>query len=378
MATKKKKRKTNKRNVAVIVMCAVLAFILIVVLCAYLILKSYIGKINHVDGDDWNITVNTDETQTDEDGNIVVETTMSEEINSSGAENFGNGEGVEKDYVKNILLIGVDNRHFENILSNPGNSDSIILVSINSKTKKIYLTSIMRDTAAYIQYTDALKQKAEAMGKTYSDGYDKINVANARGGPEFLLDIVEGNFKVKVDDYILVDFYSLIDIIDVLGGIPMTITDAEAEAANNYIRDMDFDRHVEDWETANVLSGGGSLILNGVQAVGYARERQTSGSDFNRTSRQRAVIEQIIIKAKKMSVSQLNDLVNTLFPKVYTNMTEGAILGMVADAVTYLGYDVEQLRVPFDGMYESVSGGNLLPDYEATIEKLQSIIFATE
>ena len=99
MATNKKKRKTNKRNVAVIVMCAVLAFILIVVLCAYLILKSYIGKINHVDGDDWNITVNTDETQTDEDGNIVVETTMSEEINSSGAENFGNGEGVEKDYV---------------------------------------------------------------------------------------------------------------------------------------------------------------------------------------------------------------------------------------------------------------------------------------
>ena len=118
MATKRKKRKTNKRNVAVIVMCAALAFILIVVLCAYLILKSYIGKINHVDGDDWNITVNTDETQTDEDGNIVVETTMSEEINSSGAENFGNGEGVEKDYVKNILLIGVDNRHFENILSN--------------------------------------------------------------------------------------------------------------------------------------------------------------------------------------------------------------------------------------------------------------------
>lgn len=379
MATNKKKRKTNKRNVAVIIMCAVLAFVLIVVLCAYLILKSYIGKINHVDSDDWNnISVDTGETHTDDDGNIISDTTMSPEINSSGAENFGDGEGMEKDYVKNIVLIGVDNRHFENILSNPGNSDAIILVSINSKTQKVYLTSIMRDTAAYIQYTDALKQKAAAMGKTYSDGYDKINIANARGGPEFLLDIIEGNFKIKVDDYILVDFYSLIDIIDVLGGIPMTLTDAEAEAANNYIRDMDFDRHVENWETANVLSGGGSLILNGVQAVGYARERQTSGSDFNRTSRQRAVIEQIIIKAKKMSVSQLNELVNTLFPKVYTNMTESDILGMVADAVTYLGYDIEQVRVPFDGMYESVSGGNLLPDYEATIEKLQSIIFATE
>ena len=142
----------------------------------------------------------------------------------------------------------------------------------------------------------------------------------------------------------------------------MTLTDAEAEAANNYIRDMDFDRGVSDWETANVLTGGGDLILNGVQAVGYSRERQTSGSDFNRTSRQRAV---------------MNDLANSILPKVYTNMSESEILGMVADAVTYLGYDLEQYRVPFDNMYESVNG-NLLPDYEATNQKLQDIIFATE
>ena len=143
------------------------------------------------------------------------------------------------------------------------------------------------------------------------------------------------------------------------------------------MRALDFDRGVSDWETANVLTGGGDLILNGVQAVGYSRERQTSGSDFNRTSRQRAVIEQIIVKAKKMSVTQLNDLANSILPKVYTNMSESEILGMVADAVTYLGYDLEQYRVPFDNMYESVNG-NLLPDYEATNQKLQDIIFATE
>ena len=373
-ANNKKKKKSNSKNIAIIATCSILALILIIVLCVYLVLKSYIGKINKVDPDDWsNITSNTNEVQTDDDGNVISDTTMSDEINSSGAENFGDGEGLEKDYVKNIVLIGVDNRHFENILYNPGNSDAIILVSFNSKTHKVYLTSSMRDTAAYIQYSDALKAKNSRL----KDGYDKINRANAVAGPEFLLDIIEGNFKIKVDDYILVDFYSLIDIIDILGGIPMTLTDAEAEAANNYIRDMDFDRGVSDWETANVLTGGGDLILNGVQAVGYSRERQTAGSDFNRTSRQRAVIEQIIVKAKKMSVTQLNDLANSILPKVYTNMSESEILGMVADAVTYLGYDLEQYRVPFDNMYESVNG-NLLPDYEATNQKLQDIIFATE
>ena len=374
MKQNKKKPKTNKRNTVVIITCAVLAFILILVLCAYLFIKSYVDKINHVDRGEWdNISVDESTGQTNENGDLVDNPTMSSEIDSQGAENFGDGKGVEMDYVKNYVLIGTDNRHFENLLTSPGNSDSIIVVSINSKTKKIYLTSIMRDTAAYIQYSDAMK----TAHPHWRDGYNKINEANARGGPEFLLDIIEGNFKIKVEDYVLVDFYNLIDIIDILGGIPMTLTDAEAEAANNYIRDMDFDRHVENWETANVLTGGGDLILNGVQAVGYARERQTAGSDFNRTSRQRAVIEQIIIKAKSMSLSKLDELADTILPKVYTNMTANEIMAMIPDAVTYLGYDVEQLRIPFDNMYESVDG-NLLPDYGATIEKLQSIIFATE
>ena len=71
MATNRRKRKTNKKNIAVIVTCAILAVILIVVLCAYLIIKSYVGKINKVDKDDWNITADSNEVQTDEDGNII-------------------------------------------------------------------------------------------------------------------------------------------------------------------------------------------------------------------------------------------------------------------------------------------------------------------
>lgn len=358
-----KKEKNRKR--AVIIILAVLTFILIFVLGIYMFIKAYVDKMNYMDKDDWNIVA--------EDDISHESPTELTNLNEQGADSFGNGEGIDKNYVKNIVLIGTDNRHFENITTKPGNSDSIIVVSINSKTKKIYLTSIMRDTAAYIQYTDEIKAKYN----NCKDGYDKINASNARGGPEFLLDIIEGNFKLKVDDYILVDFYSLIDIIDILGGIPMTVTDEEAAAANNYIRDMDFDRGVDNWETANILNGGGNLILNGVQAVGYARERQTVGADYNRTARQRAVIEQIIIKAKNMSLLKLDELADAVLPKVYTNMKSSEIMAMIPDALVYLNYDVEQLRIPFDNMYESIEG-YLLPDYDATIEKLHSIIFATE
>lgn len=366
-------KSSKKQNTILIVICAIVALLLIIVLCAYLILRDYVGRINFVDPSDWSIEYHeTSEAETDEEGNVIVDT-LPEEFNSMGEENFGDGTGVEKSYVKNYVLIGTDNRHFENILTMPGNSDAIMLVSVNTKTKKIYVTSIMRDTAVYIKYTDSMK----SAHPNWKDGYDKINAANARGGPEFLLDTIEGNFKVKVDDYVLVDFYSLIDIIDILGGIPMTVTDAEAAAANNYIRDMDFDRGITNWETANILEGGGDLILNGVQAVGYARERQTTGSDYNRTARQRAVIEQIIIKAKGMSVSKLDELAKTILPKVYTNMSENEVLGLISESIGYLGYDVEQLRVPFDGMY-TTPNGNLLPDYDATVSKLHDIIFATE
>lgn len=371
-ANKNEKKKSGKQNTALIVLCAIVALILVIVLCAYLVLKNYLGRINYVDPSDWSIEfIESTEPDTDEHGNIVE--SLPDEFNSIGEENYGDGTGIDKDYVKNYVLIGTDNRHFENIYTCPGNSDAIILVSVNTKTKKIYLTSIMRDTATYIKYTDDMKSKHSS----WKDGYDKINAANARGGPEFLLDTIEGNFKVKVDDYVLVDFYSLIDIIDILDGIPMTITDAEAEAANNYIRDMDFDRGIPNWETANILKGGGNLILNGVQAVGYTRERQTTGSDYTRTARQRAVIEQIMIKAKGMSVAKMDEMAKKILPKVFTNMSENEIIGLIPDAITYISYDVEQLRIPFDGMY-TTPNGNLLPDYDATVKKLHDIIFATE
>ena len=92
-ANNKKKKKSNSKNIAIIATCSILALILIIVLCVYLVLKSYIGKINKVDPDDWsNITSNTNEVQTDDDGNVISDTTMSDEINSSGAENFGDGD----------------------------------------------------------------------------------------------------------------------------------------------------------------------------------------------------------------------------------------------------------------------------------------------
>ena len=373
-----KKKKTNKGSIAIIVICGILTIVLIMVLCVYLLVKNYINKIDIVDPGQYVTNATTQPPETIEDGSDIGSEAQSE-VESEILEFVEGTEAVSKDYVKNILLIGIDNRHFEDPRIQPGNADAIILLSINEKTKDIYMTSFMRDLYIYLDYPPEIEAMKNPDGtQKYVDGYDKINRSNAVGGPELLLDTIENNFKIKVDQYVLINFYSLIDIIDVLGGIEVTITDAEAEAMNNYIRDMDRDRGVEDYETANILSGGGTMVLNGVQAVGYSRERQTTGSDYARTERQRYVLSKVFEKAKTMSLTKLNELANTFLPMVMTNISEGEIMTYVTDAITYLGYDWNEIRVPFDGLYTTQQinkQGMLIPDYAATSDKLIETIY---
>lgn len=378
-------KKSNGKNTAVIIVCAILALIFIIVLCVYLIINDKLNKINIVDkGQYIEVTTTASESTgaveaTTEAGAQVPadENDQLDEAESKG-QNFYSDESqvASAAHVRNILLIGVDNRHYEDISKVPGNSDVMILISINSKTNKIFMTSFMRDTYAYIDYPAVLE-------KYNVDGSDKLNEANARGGPELLLDTIEGNFKVKVDEYVAVDFYSLIDIIDILGGVTLTISDEQASVMNNYIRDMDLYRpSVSDYVNENVFTKGGTYLMNGTQAVAYCRDRYSGGNDYKRTDKQREVLALVFEKAKKMSISQLNELADTVLPMVYTNISKNDILTLISGAGSYLTYDLEQLRVPFDGMFTSATAttkygnqGVLIPDYEATAAKLKQSIY---
>ena len=371
----------KKKNTAIIVLCAVLALIFIVVLCIYLIINSKLNKINITNKGEYVTTESTAASQQTEPTTFAEashdENTQLEQAESQGANFFENGEVAHSDNVRNILLIGVDNRHYEDISKNPGNSDVMILVSINKDKKKIFLSSFMRDTYAYIDYP------AELEAIKYVDGSDKLNEANARGGPELLLDTIEGNFKVKVDEYVAVDFYSLIEIIDILGGVELTITDEQATVMNNYIRDMDMYRpNVTDYMNDNVFSQGGTYLMNGTQAVAYCRDRYSGGNDYGRTDKQREVLSLVFEKAKKMSLSQLNDICDAVLPLVYTNISKSEITSLITEVGTYLSYDMEQVRVPFDGLFTSSTAttrygnqGVLIPDYEATAAKLKATIY---
>ena len=263
---------------------------------------------------------------------------------------------VEDEDVYNLLLVGVDRRD----KTWNGNSDSMMLVSINHTAKRVSVVSLMRDT-----YVDIPGY-----------GYNKLNAAYALGAGPLLTETITDTYKVDVSRYAAVDFENMIQIIDALGGIDLEMTDAEVEVANGYMLDMCNTLGLNGYDY--VLPGGGVYHCNGVQAVAYARNRYVGNSDYARTERQRYVISQIIEEVKRMDVAQLTQFVKDVLPLVTHNVEETEIWDLVTKAPEILQYKFVQDRIPYDNMYDVIyvdSQDMLVPQWETTIEKLHNTIY---
>jgi LCP family protein required for cell wall assembly len=232
-------------------------------------------------------------------------------------------EGVEIEGYKNIVIFGVDTR--DNSLKR-GNTDTIMIASINNKTKDVKLVSIYRDT--YVDIPDI--------------GYRKINAAYANGGYSLAISTINQNFDLDIEDYVTVNFKAVIALIDELGGITLDIKKNELKTLNGYVRELN---RINDTNVAGLKSAG-TQTVNGTQATAYARIRYTSGGDFKRTERQRIVISKIFEKVKSSDLKTINGLIDKFLPQIYTNMTNKEILGLAKDIFSY--DIVEQTGFPFE------------------------------
>lgn len=218
---------------------------------------------------------------------------------------------------RNIVILGLDAR--DNTFEN-SRSDCIIIVSINNDIKDIKLVSIYRDS--YLQIEDY--------------GLDKINHAYAYGRAQLAINSINKNLDLNITEYVTINFDSVINIVDAIGGVEIYVTDAEAT------------------QIPEIYSGG-TYNLNGKQALAYGRIRKID-SDYARTERMRHVIEKVFEKAQKMDVLTLNNLVNELLPSVYTNITQTEILKMVPKIndykiVTSIGWPYEVRGITLNAWY---------------------------
>lgn len=190
-----------------------------------------------------------------------------------------------------------------------------MLANINNKTHEVQLVSIYRDT-----YLD-----------TGSGVFEKCNAAYAKGGPEQALSMLNTNLDLAITDYVTVDFSAIVECVDLLGGVEMTITDDEASLMLGYIQEL----NRLTGNTASCPSSGGTYTLNGVQATAFARIRYGGGDDYKRTERQRAVLSAMIAKAQKSDLKTLNALINTLFSDIQTSFSNADLLALATNIFNY-------------------------------------------
>ena len=246
--------------------------------------------------------------------------------------------------VLNILLFGQD-YHGDAEEGDPyGRSDTMILMSIDTINRKIKLTSFQRDTYVSIP--------------GYGD--NKINSAFSTGGVPLSIKTIEANFGIKVDKYAVVDFDSFRDIIHELGGVDIELTLEEIEYINAQITVNDqFD--VTKLLEYDPYAEKQMVHLDEYQALWYARDRgeenlggnpnfSFSGDDWDRTSRQRNLIQTIVKSLReKASFTDLVAIVNKVGPLVTTNLKKNDITFLVSNMMTYIQYDMEELSLPTQG-----------------------------
>lgn len=317
----KKKKKHLGLKIFAVIMVLVLVFAGGAGLYGYSRVKSMLGKINYVP-----LTENT---------------------------HIASSELVHADYLKNILLIGVDAREGEE--AEKTRSDTMMLVTIDTRNGQIKLTSFLRDM--YVEIP----------------GYreDKINAAQSHGGTQLLVDTIEYNFRIDIDNYMLVSFDMFTTIVDKLGGVDVEITDKEAK----YINSKDHMSRDDGFAFPEELSGG-MQHFTGAQALWYSRIRYLD-SDFMRTGRQRKVIAAIVTKATKQSPATLFDMAEEIMPMVQTDLTEDEMLELGLHALSYLKYDIVQQQIPADDTWKSAtkrSQSVLIPDLEKNRAILKSFL----
>lgn len=261
---------------------------------------------------------------------------------------------------QNIALFGVDSRG-EGSDMGVNNSDTIIIASINNDTKAVKLVSVYRDTLLNIG----------------NSSYQKANAAYMAGGASQAVSMLNTNLDLQIQDYVTVDMNALVKVIDLLGGLTIEMTADEVVHMNNYcvetseITGQDYTR-IEP-EVAGVYD------LNGVQATSYARIRYTAGLDFERTERQRLILQKLVQKAKKSSLGTLSSIMDEVFPLVKTSLSKSQIFDMGAGMLSYT-FD-ETCGFPYEHTDKTIEGKGdvVLPNTLYTnVKELHKFLFADD
>ena len=261
-------------------------------------------------------------------------------------------DGVKTDGYTTIVLFGGDSR--EGNLGAGTHADTMMVASVDNKTKEIKMVSV---------YRDMLARQEDGTIKKANNGYFK-------GGPEGAINMLNTNLDLDIMDYVAVDFTIVAEVVDRVGGIDVELTEAEAVELNNTLIEC---KQVTGKEADNVIAG--TQHLNGVQALAYSRMRYNVGGDYARTDRQRFVVQEVLQKVKKNPL-KINGMIDEIFPKVSTSFTMGEIMKLATGVLRYnigetSGYPFEKT----DGNVAGIGSVVIQLGHVENVEELHAFLY---
>ncbi|MBQ6420383.1 MAG: LCP family protein [Clostridia bacterium] len=265
------------------------------------------------------------------------------------ATNGGSKALMQSKKVINFLLVGMD--------ESGSNSDVLMMLTLNNDTKKIFLTSFMRDSYTYIKSPNG-------------DVYAKVNASYANGGMDCLINTLQNDYKIRIHHYVCVNFQTFAEIVDALGGVRLPVKDYEA-------KEMD---RADDKHKGVPYVSGDDVLLNGYQALMYCRIRYCDADgDVSRTRRQRLFVTTLMERARTMSVDEATAIIKSLMQYVTTDCTASELISLATKTLVnrWYEYEVTSFNLPEieDRMDYSGSQWVWIVDYPAAAQKLQLAIY---
>ena len=310
--TPKKKRKLRWWGILLIVLACLWLAIAIALQCAWWWLHRTIGE--NVQPADSYTEEEVDANDKDDIVNDVVE--ANPDVKPEDVE-------VRVANVKNIALFGVDQDS-----GSVGRSDAMIILSIDRANNKIKMISLSRDSLVPIE----------------GHGEEKLTHAWAYGQAKLAIKTINQSFGMNITDYVYVNFEEMVEVIDFIGGVYLDVDAAEMELINynHAVIQQFYD------ETVYPLPAPGYQLLNGAQALQYARDR-TNGGDTTRTARQREVLTAMYQRVKEQPLSKLPGTLSRVLRLCHTNLDGEEIADIATWALTS-NPTITSLHMPTEDM----------------------------
>lgn len=240
---------------------------------------------------------------------------------TAGADEYVPEEQLAKKKPLAILLLGLDSRPALGSL----NTDVIMVAALNPERKSAVVVSVPRDT--YVKVDGWKARKANGF---YAVVYDRDNLRDTYAQ---MKEVFGKFFDVPIDYVTVVNFNTLVDLVDAVGGIHVEV-------------DQDM-RYVDPTDGTDIDLRAGPQQLDGKRALDFVRYRYSNrgetpeSSDFDRNRRQQVVVGAIVDRLKSFqTLVNINPILDAIGNNVHTDLPKAQIRSLIE---TYLGISSERI-----------------------------------